>query len=148
MYTDTILDTRTLTLNHWRSFDHWFSCSLFNASLCFIVDAHIHPRIFDSFITSKDSFTFIHMYDRTFVRSYHSIHSYCHIVPPKLFYSQYSYHVGFYVGSSVHYCTEYPRKYNPRTFQYWDSIARIHHSTVSLNLMLYSSQTMMECQTS
>ena len=42
---------------------------------------------------------------------------------------QYSYHVGSYVGSSVHSCTAYPRKYNLRTFQYWDSIARIHRST-------------------
>jgi len=91
-------------------------------------------------------FIHIHSYDRTFVRSFHSFILSYRSSETLLF--QYSYHVGFYVGSSVHYCTEYPRKYNPRTFQYWDSIARIHHSTVSLNLMLYSSQTMMECQTS
>ena len=40
------------------------------------------------------------------------------------------------------------RKYILRAFQYWDSIARIPRSTVSLNLTLYSSQSMMEFQTS
>ena len=77
------------------------------------LDAHIR---FSSFIPR---FIHIHSYDRMIV------HSSDHIFPfvpsyrsSETILFQYSYHVGFYVGSSVHSCTAYPRKYNLRAFQY------------------------------
>ena len=99
------------------------------------------------FIHYIQRFIHIHSYVWSYIRPIISFHSYRRILPPKLFIPVLmSRRILRRILRTLLYWLS--RKYNLRTFQYWDSIARIHHSTVSLNLMLYSSQSMMEFQTS